>query len=52
MDQNEAIVARFMNDPEFQKAVAARLATEAYERLGGVPKSREAKIYSKPSDPR
>ena len=35
MDQNEAIVARFMNDPEFQRAVAARLATEAYERLGG-----------------
>lgn len=36
MDQNEAIVARFMNDPEFQRAVAARLASEAYERLGGV----------------
>ncbi|MGA9450035.1 MAG: type I restriction endonuclease [Verrucomicrobiia bacterium] len=33
MDQNEAIVARFMNDPEFQRAVAARLATEAYKRL-------------------
>jgi type I restriction enzyme R subunit len=49
MDQNEAIVARFMNDPEFQRAVAARLATEAYERLGGVPKSREAKAYSKQS---
>jgi type I restriction enzyme R subunit len=28
MDQNEAIVARFMNDPEFQRAVAARLAIE------------------------
>lgn len=35
MDQNEAIVARFMNDPEFQCAVAARLATEAYKRLAG-----------------
>lgn len=47
MDQNEAIVARFMNDPEFQRAVAARLASEAYERLGGVPKTRETKSYSK-----
>ena len=36
MDQNEAIVARFMNDPEFQRAVAASLATEAYRKLGGV----------------
>ncbi len=35
MDQNEAIVARFMNDREFQQAVAARLATEAYKRLAG-----------------
>ena len=35
IDQNEAIVARFMNDPEFQCAVAARLATEAYKRLAG-----------------
>jgi type I restriction enzyme, R subunit len=33
MDQNEAIVARFMNDPEFQRAIAARLALEAYDRL-------------------
>lgn len=47
MDQNEAIVARFMNDPEFQKAVAARLATEAYDRLGGVPEAREPKPYAK-----
>lgn len=46
MDQNEAIVARFMNDPEFQRAVAARLATETYERLGGVSKSGKAKVYS------
>jgi type I restriction enzyme R subunit len=37
MDQNEAIVTRFMNDPEFQRAIAARLASEAYERLGGAP---------------
>jgi hypothetical protein len=29
MDQNEAIVARFMNNQEFQQAVAARLATDA-----------------------
>jgi type I restriction enzyme R subunit len=35
MDQNEAIVARFMDDPEFQRQVAARLASEAYRRLGG-----------------
>jgi type I restriction enzyme R subunit len=35
LDQNEAIVARFMNDTEFQRAVAARLATEAYRRLAG-----------------
>jgi type I restriction enzyme R subunit len=47
MEQNEAIVARFMNDPEFPRAVAARLATEAYERLGGVAKSLEGKLYSK-----
>jgi type I restriction enzyme R subunit len=47
MDQNEAIVTRFMNDPEFQRAVAARLAHEAYERLGGGPKSRKPKLYSK-----
>ena len=45
MDQNESIVARFMNDPEFQRAVAARLASEAYERLGGNPEAR--RIYPK-----
>lgn len=33
MDQNEAIVARFMNDPEFQRSVASHLATEVFERL-------------------
>ena len=49
MDQNEAIVARFMNDPEFQRAIAQRLANEAYERLGGShPASyRKAPIKSK-----
>lgn len=52
MDQNEAIVARFMNDLEFQRAVAARLATEAYERLGGVPKSRGTNVYPKPAKSR
>jgi type I restriction enzyme, R subunit len=35
MDQNESIVARFMNDAEFQRQVAARLARDAYQRLGG-----------------
>lgn len=35
MDQNEAIVARYMGDAQFQKHVAARLASEAYQRLGG-----------------
>ena len=33
MEQNEEIFARYMNDPAFQRAVAARLATEAYKRL-------------------
>jgi type I restriction enzyme R subunit len=47
MDQNEAIVARFMNDPEFQRAVAARMAVEAYERLRGVVNARGAKAYTK-----
>lgn len=37
MDQNEAIVARYMGDTQFQKQVAARLAKEAYLRLGGQP---------------
>jgi len=49
MDQNESIVARYMNDPEFQRAIAARLATEAYERLGGTPQSR---AYPKVKVPR
>jgi type I restriction enzyme, R subunit len=35
MDQNEAIVARFMNEPDFQILVAARLAGDAYRRLSG-----------------
>lgn len=45
MDQNEAIVTRFMNDPEFQRALAAKLATDAYERLSGAAKARAAKLY-------
>jgi hypothetical protein len=47
MDQNEAIVARFMNDPEFQRAVAASLAREAYQKLGGVQAAREQTVYPK-----
>jgi type I restriction enzyme R subunit len=47
MDQNEAIVARFMNDPEFQRAVAARLALETFARLGGGTKARSGKLYAK-----
>jgi type I restriction enzyme, R subunit len=39
MDQNEAIVARYMGDAQFQRQVAARLAKEAYQRLGGQPES-------------
>ena len=35
MDQNEALVARYMGDPQFQRQVAARLAKDAYHRLGG-----------------
>jgi hypothetical protein len=37
MDQNEALVARYMGDREFQKQVAVRLAKDAYQRLGGQP---------------
>lgn len=35
MDQNEAIVARYMGDRDFQRQVAVRLAKDAYRRLGG-----------------
>ena len=35
MDQNETLVARYMGDPQFQRQVAARLAKDAYQRLGG-----------------
>ena len=34
MDQNEAIVARYMGDSQFQRQVASRLAKEAYRKLG------------------
>jgi type I restriction enzyme, R subunit len=37
MDQNEAIVARYMGDKDFQRQVAIRLAKDAYQRLGGQP---------------
>ncbi len=47
MDQNEAIVARFLDDPEFQRQVAARLASEAYRRLGG--KKPVSAKYPRPS---
>jgi type I restriction enzyme R subunit len=47
MDQNEAIVARFMNDPEFQQAVAANLATEACQKLGGMHNVREQLLSPK-----
>ncbi len=47
MDQNEAIVARFMNDPEFQRAVAASLATEAYQKLGGTQSERDKALSVK-----
>jgi type I restriction enzyme R subunit len=36
MDQNEAIVGRYMGDQEFQRQVAIRLAKDAYRRLGGL----------------
>lgn len=39
MDQNEAIVARYMGDKDFQRQVAIRLAKDAYRRLGGAETS-------------
>lgn len=36
MDQNEAIVARYMGDRDFQRQVALRLAKEAYQRLSSL----------------
>lgn len=42
MDQNEEVFARYMNDPDFQKAVAGLLAKQVYERLNAnVPTSTE-----------
>ena len=35
MDQNEEIFARYMNDSNFQKVVAALLGAEVYQRLSG-----------------
>jgi type I restriction enzyme R subunit len=37
MDQNEEIVARFMNDTSLRKVVTAWLASETYHKLGGSP---------------
>jgi hypothetical protein len=41
-----------MNDPEFQRAVAASLATEAYRELGGVHNVRgqSMSLNDQPSD--
>ncbi len=50
MDQNEALVARYMGDSQFQRQVAARLAKEAYQRLGGQPDT--PKKYPAPSKAR
>jgi type I restriction enzyme R subunit len=33
MEQNEAIAARFLNDPEFQKVVYAFLLKQVYEKI-------------------
>lgn len=33
MDQNEAIFARYMNDPAFQEVISSLLSTEVYRRL-------------------
>ncbi|KAB8142297.1 type I restriction endonuclease subunit R [Chloroflexia bacterium SDU3-3] len=33
MDQNEAMFARYMNDPEFQRVIAERLGDDLYQRL-------------------
>ena len=37
MEQNEEIFARYMNDADFQKVVAAWLTGEVYQRLRGAP---------------
>lgn len=47
MDQNEAIVARYMGDRDFQRQVAVRLAKEAYRRLGGTEMTKPK--YTTPS---
>ena len=48
MEQNEEVFARYMNDPAFQRLVAAKLAAEAYERLGGAPLAAKQGRYPKP----
>ena len=37
MDQNEEIVARFMNDMNLRSLVTGMLASETYRKLGGNP---------------
>ncbi|MDB6095546.1 MAG: hsdR2 [Verrucomicrobia bacterium] len=37
MDQNEEIVARFMNDPALRTMLTGLLSTETYRKLGGKP---------------
>ena len=33
MEQNEEVFARYMNDSDFQKAIAGWLANEVYQKL-------------------
>src|SRR5262249_7657549 len=35
MDQNEAIVARYMNDPEFKRVVDAQVTHDSYRKIIG-----------------
>jgi len=39
MDQNEEVFARYMNDPDFQKAIASLLAKQVYKKLTTTPSS-------------
>lgn len=45
MDQNEAIFARYMNDPAFQEIVSEILGAEVYRRLAG--SERQPKAYDR-----
>jgi type I restriction enzyme, R subunit len=44
IDQNEEIFVRFMNDPAFQKVVTEWMASEAYRKLRGTPRSQESQV--------